>query len=123
MSSPPAKGRKRLKKEKNIWLATVRPNGRPHLTPVWFAWYGEKLYICIEPESIKGRNLLENPHISLSLEDGSDALICEGTATSAPRPWAEEIVAIFQEKYDWDITAESRYTQLVEITPEKWLAW
>ncbi len=123
MSTPPTGARKRLKKERNIWVATTRPDARPHLTPVWFAWHGEKIYICIEPESIKGQNMRENPHVSLSLEDGSDPLICEGTAAPVASPWPEEVIAIFQDKYDWDITTESRYTQLVAITPEKWLSW
>lgn len=123
MSTPPTGARKRLKKARNIWVATTRPDGRPHLTPVWFAWHGEKIYICIEPESIKGQNMRANPHVSLSLEDGSDPVICEGTAAPVASPWSEEVIAIFQDKYDWDITTESRYTQLVAITPEKWLSW
>lgn len=123
MSTPPTKARKRLKKEKNIWIATIRPDGRPHLTPVWFVWHTEKLYICIEPESIKGQNIREEPRVALALEDGSDALICEGTAASMTLPWPKEVIAIFQKKHNWDITTETRYTQLMEITPEKWLTW
>jgi len=123
MSTPPTNARKRLKQEKNAWVATIRPDGRPHLTPVWFAWHDEKLYICIEPGGVKGQNIRTQPHIALALENGSDPLICEGTAAPVAGPWPEAVVAIFREKYDWDITVEARYTLLVEITPEKWLAW
>ena len=28
----------RLETEAIIWLATVRSDGRPHLTPIWFVW-------------------------------------------------------------------------------------
>jgi hypothetical protein len=123
MSTPPTNARKRLKKERNVWVATTRPDGRPHLTPVWFAWHAEKVYICIEPESVKGVNMRADSRVALALEDGSDPLICEGAAAPVARPWPEEVIAIFQKKYDWDVTVESRYTQLMAITPEKWLSW
>jgi len=30
---------------------------------------------------------------------------------------------MFDEKYDWEILADLRYTQLVEVTPRRWLHW
>lgn len=122
MSLPPD-ARRRLETERNIWLASVRPDGRPHLAPVWFAWQAGKLYVCIEPESVKGRNLRRNPRLALSLEDGSRVVICEGTAAPLAAPWPAPVVEVFRQKYDWDITSERQYTQLLEITPLKWLAW
>ena len=34
----------RLQTERNIWLATTRPNGKPHLIPIWFVWLNERFY-------------------------------------------------------------------------------
>lgn len=113
----------RLEKEANIWVATVRPDGRPHLTPVWFAWHDSRLYICIQPDGVKARNLGQNPAISLALENGSSPIICEGRAAAVPPPYPPELVAAFKAKYDWDISTDSEYNYLVEITPLKWLAW
>jgi hypothetical protein len=107
----------------NIWFASVRSDGRPHLTPVWFVYNGHHLYVSIDPNSIKSSNLASNPQVSLALEDGSHPLICEGQAAFIPQPYSPEIVALFQKKYDWDIRADGQYSQLVEITPRKWLAW
>ena len=28
----------RLRDSRNYWLATVRPDGRPHVMPVWAVW-------------------------------------------------------------------------------------
>ncbi|MFJ8363696.1 pyridoxamine 5'-phosphate oxidase family protein [Streptomyces sp. NPDC093984] len=28
----------RLARERNAWLCTVRPDGSPHVTPVWFLY-------------------------------------------------------------------------------------
>ncbi|MEW5956963.1 MAG: pyridoxamine 5'-phosphate oxidase family protein [Chloroflexota bacterium] len=113
----------RLAAEANIWLATVRPDGRPHLTPVWFAWHGNKLYACIEAGSVKARNLRQNPRLSLALENGSQPVIGEGTAALVSPPWPDAVVAIFQAKYEWDITTDGQYDTLVEITPGRWLSW
>lgn len=123
MKSSPANVQSRLELENNIWLASVRPDGRPHLVPVWFVWHAGKLYVCIEPDSAKGRNIRQNPRVVLALEDGSSPVICEGLTALVPDPWPAAVIDIFQQKYDWDITSETRYTQLVEVTPAKWLAW
>jgi PPOX class probable F420-dependent enzyme len=113
----------RLNEHKNIWLASVRPDGRPHLVPIWFAWYEDRFYICIEPSSVKAVNITQNQQVSLALEDGSSPVICEGRAVVVHPPWAPEVLKVFLRKYDWDITAEMRYTQLLAVTPSKWLHW
>src|SRR5512140_2813390 len=70
----------RLSGERNIWIATVRPDGRPHLVPVWFSWVEKKIYVCTEPGSVKGRNLRINTRVALALEGGTHPVISEGLA-------------------------------------------
>lgn len=113
----------RLETEANLWFATIRPDGRPHLVPVWFAWYEGKLYACIEASSVKARNIGRNSTVSLALENGSKPVICEGTASVVSPPWPPPVVDIFKAKYDWDITTDGQYDTLVEVTPVKWLSW
>jgi nitroimidazol reductase NimA-like FMN-containing flavoprotein (pyridoxamine 5'-phosphate oxidase superfamily) len=120
---PSPEGQEKLAQAANIWLASVRPDGRPHLTPVWFVFEDRRLYVSIDPGSVKRRNLASNPRVSLALEDGSHPLICEGRAVFISSPYSAEIMDLFQKKYDWDIRAEGQYSQLVEITPGKWLSW
>ena len=121
--TPPPDVQTRLETERNLWLATVRPNGRPHLVPLWFAWHDGLIYICIQPNSVKAHNLAQTPLVSLSLEDGSDVVICEGETAVIPTPYPTAVIAIFQQKYDWNITTDNDYTQLIAITPHKWLSW
>lgn len=123
MTTLPATAQARLESEANIWLTSVRPDGRPHLAPVWFAWHASKLYACIQSNSVKTRNIEQNPRIALALEDGSNVLICEGSATFLSPPWPEAVAAIFAAKYDWDIIDAGSYDRLLEITPVKWLSW
>ena len=91
--------------------------------PVWFTWYDKKLFICIERNSVKGRNILSDPQVSLALEDGSSPVICEGSASFIEQPYPAGLVALFQHKYDWDISHEAQYNVVVEITPSRWLSW
>ena len=119
----PEKVRARLDKARNIWVSTVRPDGRPHLVPVWFVSRDRHLYICISPASVKAQNLAARPRIALALEDGSHPVICEGEARFVERPWPDDVAAAFQSKYDWEIATDGVYTALVEITPRKWLNW
>jgi PPOX class probable F420-dependent enzyme len=119
----PEAARARLEKARNLWIATVRADGRPHLVPIWFVWDGARLYVCTSPDSIKARNLDRNGRVALALEEGDHPIICEGTARALDQPWPAEVVRLFDAKYDWDISTETTYTLLVEITPRKWLTW
>ncbi len=113
----------RLGEERNLWVATARPDGRPHLTPVWFAFWDGRVYICISSNSVKARNLASNPGVAFSLEDGVKPLIGEGQAEVVETPWPEVVATIFQDKYAWDILDDADYDLLVAIRPRKWLAW
>jgi hypothetical protein len=120
--APPAAAQPKLAQGQNIWIATVRPDARPHLVPVWFVWHKSRFYLSVDPASVKAKNLRYNSMVSLALEEGSHPVICEGVARVldvAPAGVPEA----FQEKYDWAIEEESQYTALVEVIPSRWLAW
>ena len=48
-------------------LATVRPDGRPHLTPIWYLEEDGKAFVFAEADSVKFRNVRQNPKVSLSI--------------------------------------------------------
>jgi len=113
-----SKVEQRLQTEQNLWLATVRPDGSPHLVPIWFVWVDGKIYLCTGGNSVKVRNLMQNPHVSIALEDGVHPLVIEGLAKPigvTPKP----VIAAFKKKYDWDISTDDEYNQVVEIEPQK----
>lgn len=113
----------RLEREANIWLATARPDGRPHLVPIWFVWHAQEIYILTTLSTVKAKNLLANPRASLALESGSQPVIAECTARHVEPPYPDDLAAAFQRKYDWDITKDGEYNGLFALTPHKWLAW
>lgn len=107
----------RWETERNIWLATVRADGRPHLVPIWFVEDAGRWYICTAPASVKARNLQSNPRAMWSFEDGDQAQVWEGTAQMVAPPAA--VVRKFKEKFDWDITTDTQYGMVFELTPQR----
>jgi PPOX class probable F420-dependent enzyme len=68
----------RLGAARSIWLATTRPDGRPHTVPVWFLWDGGTVHFTADPGSQKGANLSSQSWTVLHLGDGDDVIILEG---------------------------------------------
>ncbi|WP_432095719.1 pyridoxamine 5'-phosphate oxidase family protein [Streptomyces sp. bgisy100] len=67
-----------------FWLSTVRPDGRPHVTPLLAVWLDDALYFCTGTEERKARNLARNTRCALTtgrnaLNEGVD-LVVEGEA-------------------------------------------
>jgi F420H(2)-dependent biliverdin reductase len=116
----------RFLRESNVWLATVRPSGRPHLVPIWFTWVEKRIWIATQGDSVKVRNLAHNPTASVSLQDGDRPVVAEGTASVHLPPFANvgDLLAVqdaFVEKYKWDFVADSDRPVLLEIVPAKWV--
>jgi len=82
-------------------LATVRPDGRPHVAPVWFDLDGDDLVFSTGERSVKGRNLIADPRLSICVDDEQppfEFVIIEGRAElsrdpGALREWAGRIGA------------------------------
>ena len=50
-------------------LATVRPDGRPHVVPIWFERDGGQIVFTTWHTSVKARNLSHDPRLSLCVDD------------------------------------------------------
>jgi hypothetical protein len=107
-ATPWSEARARLEGAEVYWLTTVRPGGRPHVTPLIAVWVDEALWFCTGPEERKARNLAANTGCVLTtgenaLGAGLDVVV-EGEAererdNGTLRRVAEE----FEAKYggDW----------------------
>lgn len=58
-----------LAESRNATMATIRANGTPQLTPVWFVWDGEQFIISITTERAKYKNLVRDARMSLCIDD------------------------------------------------------
>ena len=82
--TPWSEARKHLEDAEVYWLSTVRPDGRPHVTPLMSVLLDGVLYFCTGPTERKAENLARNQHCVLTtgcnvFADGLD-LVVEGDA-------------------------------------------
>lgn len=61
-----AQARGDLRDAEVYWLSTVRPGGRPHVTPLLGVWLDGALYFCTGSAERKARNLAQDPHCVLT---------------------------------------------------------
>lgn len=67
-----------LQESLHYWLATTRPDGRPHVVPRWGVWLDGSFWYDGSPETVHVQNLKRSPECVLHLEDGWKATIVEG---------------------------------------------
>src|SRR5438552_8929763 len=64
----------------SYWLATTKPDRRPHVAAVGAPWVDGKIYFTSSAKAGKGRNLSENPNCVLSVTLKGLDLDLEGSA-------------------------------------------
>ncbi|MER5766657.1 pyridoxamine 5'-phosphate oxidase family protein [Streptomyces sp. NPDC001985] len=103
----------RLTAAEVFWLSTVRPDGRPHVTPLIAVWLDGALHFCTGPDERKALNLRENREVVLTtgtdtLREGFD-LVVEGEAVAlTDEARLREVAAAFLGKYGEEWTFEVR---------------
>jgi PPOX class probable F420-dependent enzyme len=123
-----------LEREPVVWLSTVRPDGSPHLVPIWFWWDGDALLVFSKPHAQKVRNLRERPSVMLALGDADDDFdvgMLEGRAELLDRPTREVMPAAHVAKYATQLAAlglsaaeyAATYSQVIRIDPLRFLSW
>jgi pyridoxine/pyridoxamine 5'-phosphate oxidase len=92
-----------------FWLSTVRPDGRPHVTPLLAAWSLRGMCFTTGGQERKAHNLEHNPRCVLTT--GTNALtgtdvVIEGVASVVHEPpEREQAVADFERKYGTHLTS------------------
>jgi nitroimidazol reductase NimA-like FMN-containing flavoprotein (pyridoxamine 5'-phosphate oxidase superfamily) len=115
----------RLQEARYYWLATVRPDGRPHVVPLDGLWVDARWYFGGSPSTVKHRNLLANPYATVHLEDGGSAVIVDGRC-EIERPSqdeAESLVTASKAKYGYAPPIDAYLQGVCALSPERVLAW
>ena len=123
---------------RNLILAGTRPDGRPHLTPNWFHWDGERFYVSTTRRRVKYAVFRRDRRAQLAVDDPAalravlipaTVEIREDTAAQLPRFRA------ILEKYGLDVPGDEEHLEsliaqervLFAITPDgppsTWTAW
>lgn len=82
----------RLVGNRNYWVVTASASGRPHSMPVWGVWLTEtdRFWFSCSPNARKARNIAENPHCVVTVDDTVECVSVEGHARAAgPAPVAD----------------------------------
>jgi len=120
----------RLRREKIAWLTTVRRDGQPQSSPVWFLYVDGEIVVYSKPTTQKVRNVRSNARVAVHLRDvdeGSDIVSIEGTAEIDESYPAAAAIRAYVTKYrsmiadinmDPDSFAKS-YSVPIRIRPSK----
>jgi PPOX class probable F420-dependent enzyme len=123
-----------LDRESVVWLSSVRPDGRPHLIPIWFWWDGTAVLFASKPQACKVANLRANADCMLAIGDPDadfDVALIEARAELAVMATNDLLAAGLLEKYRERMSAAGltrdtfaeTYSQVVRIVPTRWLPW
>jgi PPOX class probable F420-dependent enzyme len=69
-----------------FWLATIDPDGRPHVNGIGAEWVDGAFWFETGATSRKGRNLARDPRCTLSVATDEFDLVVEGEATRVTDP-------------------------------------
>ena len=70
----------RLAGSHDFWLATVTPQGAPHLMPVWAVWHTGRLWFSSANGSRKARNLGAGARCTVSTDNPQEPVVVHGLA-------------------------------------------
>jgi nitroimidazol reductase NimA-like FMN-containing flavoprotein (pyridoxamine 5'-phosphate oxidase superfamily) len=115
----------RLEAARNYWLASARPDGRPHVVAIWGMWLDDAFYCSGAPETRWLCDIAANPAVALHLESGDQVVIVEGQmALFAPdSDLAARLNQASQAKYDMAYDPIDTSEPIWRIQPHTVLAW
>ena len=127
-----------LAEPRNVIVAGIRRDGRPHLSPSWFYWDGQRFYVSTTRSRVKYAIFRRDPRAQLLIDDptGFRAVLVPATV-EIREDLAEELPRFraIREKHGMAmpddnehlraLTAEGRV--LLAITPDRppssWTSW
>ena len=107
-------------------LATLMPDGSPHVAPVWFEYDGKHIVINTAKGRVKDRNMRRDPRVGIDVVDPDNAyrhLSIRGRVVDITEKGADEHIDkltkkyIGQDKYPYRGPGEVRV--IYRIEPEK----
>jgi nitroimidazol reductase NimA-like FMN-containing flavoprotein (pyridoxamine 5'-phosphate oxidase superfamily) len=107
--TPWAAGLEQVVAADTFWVSTVRPDGRPHVTPLIAVWHDGAMWFTTGPDERKARNLAENRSCILTtgrsdLVEGGLDVVLEGAAEHVTDDGELEPVAeAFAAKYGTEV--------------------
>jgi len=117
--------RAEIERAERYWIATTRPDGRPHVVPVDGIWLDDLWYYGGSEEAIHQRDVAANPHVVMHLEDAMKAVIVEGQVrqTEPSAVVAKRLAAASRTKYGYAPAVSDYQKGVPTLFPSRVLAW
>jgi len=97
----------RLERSHDYWVATIRPDGRPHVMPVWGIWLEDAVWFSSSRGSRKARNLDANPNCTITTDNAYEPVIVEGAGVRfTDLSTITRFVAAINQKYTTDYSVD-----------------
>lgn len=118
----------RLTTDRQYWIGTVGPTGRPSVRPIDGIYLDAALWVGGTPETRWIRDMLGNPHVSVHLDGIDDVIIVEGVAEfvdDVDDELAERLAAASKAKFpEYGVTADVyRQRGAIAIRPRSVVSW
>ena len=121
-----------------VSVATIDPDGAPHVVPLWFVWPEDAMYVSTRREGRTWRNVRSDPRVSVTIDVGRSwteiaGILVEGLAEAIPAedPSMRGPISAWHEKYRPLLSGEGfeRFTQEVRglaflrVAPGALVSW
>ena len=114
----------RLVRSRSYWIASTRPDGRPHVMPLWGIWLDGAVVFGTDRGSRKARNLAANPAVVVHLESGDEAVIIEGEAAEViDAAELQAADAAYKAKYNESLLGAPDDVIIYQVRPAVAFAW
>jgi PPOX class probable F420-dependent enzyme len=107
-------------------VASLGPEGEPHVTPVWVELDGDDILINTALGRAKARNLASDSRVAVSLTDPDDPSVCvavRGTVVQFTTDGADEVIDRLARKYtgadSYPFRREGEVRVTVRIRPDR----
>ncbi len=102
-------------------LATCNPQTlQPHVTPVWYDWDGERLWISAFRSTRKVKEVLKNPRISVVVDTDAPGQPAAGVILEGQAELVEDKAVVAQ----WAQRIYTRYLGvegILAVDPQSWI--
>ena len=122
-----AKAEEFLRRKLFAKLGTLKKNGYPHVTPIWYMYEEGRIFVNTTTNRVKYHNIERDPRVSFLVDDGYPYLMVLGKARIAKeRDGNKDIEALairYTGEEEGKKSARERYWKqeraTIEIIPEK----
>jgi PPOX class probable F420-dependent enzyme len=107
-------------------IATIDPEGRPNISPVWVDLEGDDVVFNTAEGRVKTKNLRSNPNVAVSIVDPQDphrVIALRGTVAEMTHEGADEHIDFLAKKYlgveEFQDRTEGQQRVKIRIRPER----